>query len=46
MCTLIQKIICQPAQVVITPPTKTPTAMPSPPTAPHNARPFVRCAPA
>ncbi|HEY5117803.1 MAG TPA: hypothetical protein VIJ00_19935 [Nakamurella sp.] len=46
MGTLIRKIICQPAQVVIRPPTMTPAAMPRPPTAPHIARPFVRCAPA
>ena len=44
--TFTQKIICQPAKVVITPPTRTPAAMPRPPTAPHIARPLARCAPA
>ena len=43
---LIRKIKCQLAAVVMKPPTGTPTATPRLPTAPHIARPFLRCSPA
>jgi hypothetical protein len=43
--TLIQKMSCQPAHVVSAPPSRTPAATDKLPTAPHSARPRVRCAP-
>ena len=43
---LIRKMKCQLAAVVMKPPTGTPTATPRLPTAPHSARPFLRCSPA
>ena len=45
MGTLTQKMSCQPNQVVSAPPNRTPAAIPRLPTAPHRARPRVRCAP-
>ena len=45
MGALIQKMACQPAQVVRAPPSRTPAATPRDPTAPHRASPVRRCAP-
>ncbi len=45
MGALIQKMACQPAQVVRAPPSRTPAATPRDPTAPHKVSPRRRCAP-
>ena len=45
MGALMKKMVCQPAQVVRAPPSRTPAATPRDPTAPHRVRPRRRWAP-